>query len=191
MEATGWRIALAGIAAVALVVGLASLIVQVRALFRFLRQRVVAELPFAGTADVTFDRAGGFALGIDRPRLRGWGQPTGSVLADKATGRDRYGYALIEAGSGARIEGRKTLVPLITTTMTRIRYDVARFDVPRAGRWRLVVEGFATSDDDGIMRWRITRAGHPLGFAARIVGLIAAGALSIAGLVGTALAIAG
>lgn len=188
MENAGWHIGFAAVAALAFVAGVALLILQVRALLRFLQSRVVAELPFTATGDIVLDQAGSFLLGIDRPRLSGWSQPTGSMLADKAIGRDRYRYWLAERGGGARIEGSKTLVPFTTTTMSRIRYDVARFDVPRTGTWQLTVDGFIAAADGREIRWRIARASNPLALPARILGLVAAGALAIVGLVFTLLA---
>ena len=190
MGDAGWRIGFAGVAALAFVAGIVLLIVQVRSLLNFLRNRVVAELPFAGMADLALDQAGSFVLGIDRPRLSGWNQPTGSVLADKATGRDRYRYWLVAPGAATRVEGSKTLVPFTTTTMSRIRCDVARFEVPHAGTWRLTVDGFVAGADDREIRWRMARASNPLAFPARILGLVAAGALAIVGLVFTLLSFA-
>lgn len=186
-----WRMALTAGGATAFLLGLALLMWQVRSLLRHLSERIVADLPFGAGAEFRVAAPGRYALAIDRPRLLGWNQPTGSVLADKLTGRDRYRYVLTEAACGAGFEAEKTLVPFTTTKMTRIRYDVARFEIPRAGLWRLAVDGFDAGPDDAGMRWLVMRAGHPLGLVGRILGLIAGGALAIAGLVTGILALGG
>jgi hypothetical protein len=167
--------------------GAALLAVQVRALLRWLRERVLAHLPFSASVDAGELGAGKVALAIDRPRMKGWNLPTGSGAADAALGRARPRYALVEAATARRIDGRATLVPLVQSGTTRIRYDVATFDVPSAGRFRLEVEGLPAAEPDADVHWVLLRASAPLLFPLRIVGLVAAAGAMIGGIVFTAL----
>jgi hypothetical protein len=169
--------------------GAALLALQVRALVRWLRERILARLPFGAQVDAGALAAGPMTLAIDRPRMSGWTLPTGSSAGDAALGRERLRCALVEIGTARRIEGRPTLVPLVQSGASRIRYDVARFEVDAPGRYRLEVEGVPAEAAD--TEWILLRGGSPLAFPLRIVGIVAAAAATIGGVVLTALAAGG
>jgi hypothetical protein len=171
--------------------GAALLAVQVRALLRWLRERVLATVPFAAAVDLGPLDAGAISLAIDRPRMKGWSLPTGSGAADALLGRAPLRCALVDVATARRVEGRPTLVPLVQSGTTRLRYDVARFAVADAGRYRLVVEGVPAGAQDPEIFWVLLRASAPLLFPLRIVGLVAAGAATIGGVVLSALALTG
>jgi hypothetical protein len=128
-------------------------------------------------------------LAIDRPRMAGWTLPTGSSAGDAALGRERLRCSLVETTTARRIEGRPTLVPLVQSGTSRIRYDVARFDLDAPGRYRLEIDGVPGEAAD--TEWIFLRGGSPLAFPLRIVGIVAAAAATIGGVVFTALAASG
>ena len=165
--------------------GAALLALQVRGLVRWLRERVIARLPFRAAVDAGELVPGAMTLAIDRPRMSGWTLPTGSSAGDAALGRDRLRCALVEAATARRIEGRPTLVPLVQSGTSRIRYDVARFAVDAPGRYRLEVEGVPPEASDAL--WILLRGASPLLFPLRIVGIVAAAAATLGGVVFTAL----
>jgi hypothetical protein len=176
----GARATVLAIAIPAALAGPVLLVLQVRALLRWLRTRVLATLPFGAAVLAGELAAGAVTLAVDRPRLGGWGLRA-TVL----------GCTLVEVATGSRIAGRPTLVPLVQSGTTRIRYDVAKFAVPAAGRYRLEVAGVPADAADPDVAWILLRGEPPLLFPLRILGLVAAGAATIAGIVFTALALAG
>jgi len=140
-----------------------------------LRESILARLPAVSEQDVRFPAAGPVVLCIEAPHFS-----TAFAGAD-FTMRDDYGH---EVPSTPIVFRSKV------SGFSRVRLSVRAFDVPRAGRYRLVASGIAPGRD--MSQAAIVFARPFVGaMVLCILGIVFGGMALIAGIVLTSLRLAG
>jgi hypothetical protein len=144
-------------------------------LLRVLRESILARLPAVPKQDVRFAAAGTAVLCIEQPHLS-----TAFFGVDFAM-RDDYGHDV----SSTPIVFRSKV-----SGFSRVRLSVRAFEVPRAGRYRLVASGIAPGRD---MSEAAIVFARPFAGAMVmcILGITFGGMALIAGIVLTSLRLAG
>lgn len=159
----------------ACIIGLGLAVASVMVLLRTIRVPEFARLPLAAEQDMAVPDSGPLAFVIDRPRFQ-------NIQASPLRP-----FAL--AVSLVDIEGHATtadmaLAPVSVQGVGRTRTEIASLPSIRPGRYRVRIEGLvaeACADCFVI----VARPVSKLRMVAAILGIIAAGALAIGGLIGS------
>jgi hypothetical protein len=164
-----------GFLAGAALLGAALVAYSILRLLRVLRESILARLPALPEQDVRFAAAGTAVLCIEQPHF---GMPFAGV--DFAM-RDDYGHDVPSTPIvfRSRVSG-----------FSRVRLSVRAFEIPRAGRYRLVASGIAPGRDmsDAAIVFARPFVGA---MVACILGITFGGMALIAGVVLTSLRVAG
>ena len=156
-------------------VGAVLVVSSILRLLRVLRDSILARVPAVPEQDVRFPAAGTAVLCIEQPHF---GMPFAGV---DFTMRDDYGH---EVPSTPIVFRSKV------SGFSRVRLSVRAFDVPRAGRYRLVASGIAPGRD--MSQAAIVFARPFVGaMVLCILGIVFGGMALIAGIVLTSLRLAG
>ena len=161
---------------IAVAIGGAALVVfGIVRLVALVRASMLVRLPAVAEQDVAFKESGPVVLCIELPHL-------GTAFA----GVD---FALSDAG-GREVPSAPILFRTKVSGFSRVRLSVRAFDVPRAGRYRLVASGIAPGHDMSNAALVFTRP-----FAGAMVlwilAIVLGGIAMIGGTVLTSLRIAG
>jgi hypothetical protein len=159
----------------AAIAGAALVVFSIVRLLRVLRESILARLPAASEQDVRFPAEGPVVLCIEAPHFS-----TAFAGVDFAM-RDDHGH---EVPSTPIVFRSKV------SGFSRVRLSVRAFDVPRAGRYRLVASGIAPGRD--MSEAAIVFARPFVGaMVLCILGIVFGGMALIAGIVLTALRLTG
>jgi hypothetical protein len=144
-------------------------------LLRVLRESILARLPVVAEQDVRFAAQGPVVLCIEQPHFSMPFTGVGFAM------RDDYGH---EVPSTPIVFRSKV------SGFSRVRLAVRTFDVPRAGRYRLIASGIAAGRDmsDAALVFARPFVGA---MVLCILGIVFGGMALIAGIVLTALRLAG
>ena len=157
------------------VLGAVLLAYSIVRLVAVVRDSVIVRLPAAPEQDVDFKEGGTVALCMEQSRLDSslWG----------------VNYAMRDSG-GRDVPSAPILFRTKVSSFSRVRLSVRSFEIPRPGRYRLIVSGIAPGRDTSQSAIVFTRP-----FAARMVlwilGIVFAGFCLIGGIVLYALGAAG
>jgi len=159
----------------AAIAGAALVVFSIVRLLRVLRESILARLPAVSEQDVRFPAAGPVVLCIEAPHF------STAFAGVDFTMRDDYGH---EVPSTPIVFRSKV------SGFSRVRLSVRAFDVPRAGRYRLVASGLAPGRD--MSQAAIVFARPFVGaMVLCILGIVFGGMALIAGIVLTSLRLAG
>jgi hypothetical protein len=163
------------ILACAALLGAVLVVFAIARLLRVLRESILARLPAVPEQDVRFTAPGTAVLCIEQPHLG-----TAFAGVDFAM-RDDYGH---EVPSTPIVFRSKV------SGFSRVRVSLRAFEIPRAGRYRLVASGIAPGHDmsDAAIVFARPFAGA---MVLCILGITFGGAALIGGIVLTSLRVAG
>jgi hypothetical protein len=155
--------------------GLALIGYAIVRLLAVLRASIIVRLPMLPEQDVQFAQAGPVVLCIETTHLD-----------SSFAGVD---FALRDAG-GRAVDSAPIVFRSRVSGLSRVRLSVRTFDIPVAGRYRLIVAGIAPARDMSQTALVFTRP-FVGAMVACILGIVLGGFALIGGIVFTALGLAG
>jgi hypothetical protein len=161
--------------AAAALLGAVLIVFSISRLLRVLRESIIARLPALAEQDVRFAAPGSVVLCIEQPHF------SVPFMGVDFAMRDDYGHDVPSTPIVFRSK---------VSGFSRVRLSVRAFDVPRAGRYRLVASGIAPGRDmsDAAIVFARPFVGA---MVLCILGIVFGGMALIAGIVLTSLRMAG
>ncbi len=149
-------------------ISLAAMVVTVTGLLATIRRAKLLRAPMIQSQEVEFREAGGVILCMEGPRFS-----------------RRYAHLTYElkATDGVRIEGRPTWFHAQTTLVSTARMELMRFDLPRPGRYLLIIDGLGPAQPRDSEHWMVFMRPHLHKIALFIVGLVLSAGAFIVSLV--------
>ncbi len=156
------------------IIGLGLLIASVVYLLRTIRVPELARLPLVAEQDIDLKDSGPLNFVLDKPRFR---NVQASVFKPFALS------VALEDSAGKVVQAAPALMPMTVEGISRARVDIASLDSIRPGPYRIRIDGLAADAADSDSFLVIARPVSKLAFVASILGIIAAAALTLGGLI--------
>jgi hypothetical protein len=150
------------------VLALAALAAIIRAVLRTLRVARLCAVPLRAQQDIEFPASGKVVLCIEGPRFT-----------------PQFRSLRFELGprGGAPLDGHRILFRTVTSGLSRARVTLRSYELPMAGRYRLVIHGLDPRDEDAPGHSIVFMRPHLAQTVMFAVGITLASALAIVSLV--------